>query len=157
MFVEAIDIISYVSKELTESVTAYKKDLRALPASALANSPGGSARSPYDFTYEVVVVNERAAKRLTGEDPGPWPYTSWVTAPDEWQDIDRLCAALDDTATILIDGMGNEPFRKVSVGGEEKAAFQLIAFLSMHVMYHSAQLNMIQAMLGDDVMHWMED
>ena len=153
---EAIDIISYVSKDLREAVDLYKKDLRALPEAALSTSPGGTARSPLDFSYEVIVVNERGAARIKGEDPGPWPYTSWVTAPAEWRNLDKICAGLDRSVESLIEGIGSDPFRKVAMGGEDKAVFQALLFFNMHIMYHAAQLNLIQAMHGDDAMHWME-
>jgi hypothetical protein len=36
----------------------------------------------------------------------------------------------------------------------ERPAYALVFFVSMHTMYHDAQLNFIQCLAGDGQMHW---
>ncbi len=148
------DLRDHAVKQLREAVAVYKSDLLALPVDALGVSPGGAARAPFDFTYEVIVVNQRVVSRLKGEDPGPWPFEGWATAPADMRDATKLIEALEATANDVDAALVGDIRRPVAMGSETKEAYQMAYFAGMHVMYHDAQLNQIQGLLGDTEMHW---
>ena len=60
----ATTLKSFLRDRIAKGCNRYIDDLEAMPEEMLARSPGGSARTPYDFTYEIVYVNRRLTKRL---------------------------------------------------------------------------------------------
>src|SRR5512147_753859 len=92
----------FLAERMTSAARLYVQDLEALDESMLAHSPGGAARGPYDFTYEVVFVQRRIAKRLRGEDPGPASFEGWMTAPDEFMDKARAMAEVKSTVDEIV-------------------------------------------------------
>jgi hypothetical protein len=148
----------HVSEELKGWGASYVQDLRAIPVDALGAPMMGQARTPFDFTYEVAMVNRRMAARFRDEDPGPWPAEGWMTAPQEFREleaaaqnllssVDEFLAAWDslDDDAIWVD-------RKV--GANEIAYGKMATMALIHISYHDAQLNYIQQLLGDMEMHW---
>lgn len=146
-------------QNLREVATMYTKDLDALPHDALAASPGGKARSPYDFTEEVVVVNDRFAQYLAGNDPGPWESTGgWMTCPLEHQDKEAIKARLTATVDAIANALDSTPDDQLLVekdfGGWKMTPLKVAHFAALHTTYHNAQLCYVQALQGDDENHW---
>jgi hypothetical protein len=149
-----------VIKEKLESVKAdYAKDLAALPHEALEVGPGGSARAPYDFTYEVVVVNDRMANAIKGVANGPWPFDGWAVAPAEFRNRERAVAEI----TRSLDGMiatwsalgEDEIDREItSPTGAKATPLDFALMCVQHTGYHDAQLNYVQTLNGDMDIHW---
>lgn len=138
---------------------AYAKDLAALSHSALDASPGGTARAPYDVTYEVAAVNNRMATILRGENPGAWPFESWAVAPAEFRDPERAVAELNASVNAVIDAIGKIDdsdllTERTLPSGRTDTPFGLAHFSAMHTTYHDAQLNYVQELSGDMAMHW---
>lgn len=152
-----IDVKDYAESSLRGARDRYIQDLEALTADQLDASPGGSARSPYDFTYEVVIVNRRFVNRLRGETPPPWPE-GWIVAPSEFRDkataIAELRASVDEIFAEVDPVPAAEYDRAVPVSDGSMTTFALVCFVANHIMYHGAQLNYVQALLGDESMHW---
>lgn len=150
----AVDLTKKAISDLETAKAVYAKDLEALAEDQLQVSPGGSARAPYDFTYEVVIVNQRTARRIRGEDAGPWPFESWAVAPDDFKSKAVAQAAIESSIQEVIDALQGEATKVVPTPQGEKTRFELASFAAMHTMYHDAQLNYLQALLGDAEMHW---
>lgn len=141
---------------VTGSRDAYVHDLSAMTHEQLMDGRGG--RIPYDFTYEVAFVNRRVASRLRGEDPGDWPFESWVTAPAEFRNkeaIIRDFSAAIEEILAAYDAMSDEQIMGDVVTSEGRTpVLEMMHFASIHTMYHDGQLNQLQAQAGDMEVHW---
>jgi hypothetical protein len=149
-----------VLERLTQARHFYTNDFNALSHDQLATSPGGKARSGYDFTFEVITVNNRIATQLKGEDPGEWPFgDDWATCPAEDQDKEQLLAqfhASVDQLVTLTESMPDDKLEASFMSGERETSFAKMGlFAGLHMMYHCAQLSYIQAIHGDEKFHWM--
>lgn len=150
----ATDIKSHIAKRLESAGSVYVNDLQALSEEALTRCPGGVARSPYDFTYEVIFLNKRIVTRLTGGDPGPFPQDGWMMAPSEFKSKDQCIADLEQSVKDVLDAWNAIPDDKVCEAFGPASALDLASLSATHMSYHDAQLNYIQAMNGDAEMHW---
>ncbi len=151
------DLLKWTRDAVTETKDRYIKDLSVMSEEDLLFSPGGKARTGFDFTYEVLLINRRIAKRLKGEDPGPMPWTfgeGWLTAPPEWQSKEKLISEYSQSMDELYAAIGDDAFRMVQLPTQEQTVFELVNFCCIHNNYHEAQLNYVQSVRGDDTVHW---
>lgn len=136
----------------------YLCDLKAMSHEQLSLQPAEGARCAYDFTFEVVALNERFAKRFRGEDPGPWPFEDWVTAPENWHSPENAAKAFEDSMADLrkaFDAIPEEKFfERITLPNGETSFEELCRILVSHLSYHDGQLNLIQIMTGDSKVHW---
>lgn len=148
---------AFFRSQLEETLVGYLKDFDALTHEQLDVSPGGKARTAYDFSYEIAVLNERFAKRMQGIDPGDWPFEGWVVAPTDHRSKDRMREAIANSNDSLLKAWDELPaaemFRPIATKTGETNPLQLASFASIHTSYHDAQLNYLQALHGDDQMH----
>lgn len=136
---------------------AYAADLQFVPADKFDASPMGKARSPLEFTKEVVSFNFGIAQRLAGEEPlsaeARKAISDSMTTPETAaqafnQSISNLREALTkSTEERLAD--------KVKVPWDDAMRLGALVMMGInHVMYHDGQLAYIQSLYGDDDMHW---
>ena len=155
---EAIAVKELISKQLESARDRYIKDFDAIDEPALGQSPGGVARSPFDFTYEVSFVNKRIAKRLRGEVPEVVDMTGWMRAPEEFRSkgvaIAEFKASTDEVITAWKAIPEGELTKKIELPGGDSSPFNMATLCLGHVTYHDAQLNYLQSLTGDDEMHW---
>lgn len=148
----------HAQKAISGAGARYSQDLKALTDEHFSNSPGGTARTPADFTYEVVMINQRIAKRLRGEDPGPFNFEGWMTAPPEFGMRDEAVQKFDASISEIVDALEKTPedqmLRTIVTPSGETSPFDIVTFCAMHINYHDAQLNYVQSLLGDMEMHW---
>ena len=152
-------IKDFIREQIVSAKSDYAKDLEAMTHEQLGTRPKGSARSPYDFTFEVVFVNKRIAKRLRGETPEPVPEDSgWMTAPDSFQNKEQAKKEMDDSMQEILDAFDKVPAddlgKTIQLPASETSAFKLGYFAAHHANYHDAQLNYIQSLNGDEKVHW---
>lgn len=144
-------------KGLNQAVEFYKSDLRALTQDQLTTVPMGKARRACDFSWEVVEVNLRVAKRMAGETLPP-PGDDWTVCPPEHAETEKLVAAIEDSAAKLTEafkGVGEEgALKEIETPTGPRTPLEMLSFASMHMMYHDGQLNLLQSMHGDSEMHW---
>lgn len=146
-------------KAIEQATAFYHKDLEALSEEQILNCPGGSARKPIDFTYEVALINRRIAARLIGAEPPAAPEgDDWWIAPDEIRSKEGILAYMAESSAALLEAARSlseeEASKMVGTPGSERPAFALANFAAMHTMYHDAQLNFVQSLAGDLAMHW---
>lgn len=145
-------------ERLENALRDYLDDLNATDEAVLASSPGGAARSPYDFTYEVAFVNRRVAARLRREDPGPWHRESWLTAPPEFCTKAEAIKAVEQSGNDVLSGWDNWPDdsldEKIPLPNGETTPIDMANLIARHLVYHDAQLNYCQALSGDSEVHW---
>lgn len=142
---------------LRHAFEVYVKDLEALPEDAIIKSPGGKARTVADFTYEVIEVNDKLCAVMRGEETGPWPE-GWTVAPDHLNSKSALIEAFRAAAdrTLAAAESYDESGMTEPIEGPRgpTTRFQRFQFMSMHTMYHCAQVNYVQCLMGDDAWHW---
>jgi hypothetical protein len=146
-----------VREGLEGSLTRYHQDLQSIPADKFGECPGGCARSAADFTKECVDVNLRVAQMLRCEPVEARPWNGWPKAEGELKEKEPACAAFKsagDTLLASFDALGDDLEKVIKGFRGEQPAFQLAMFAGMHIGYHDGQLNLLQAMYGDDEVHW---
>jgi hypothetical protein len=152
----------HLEKGIREAGDTFVKDLEAMPQDVLDRSPGGTARTPFDYSYEIAIINKRLAARLRGEDPGAWQFADvkWVTCPAEFRDKDKMVSFVSESfneihrAWSAFDEANLE--KPIVLPKGETTALELGAMAFSHAVYHDGQLNYAQSMSGDDEMHWQD-
>ncbi len=151
------DIQAFFSKEIDSAKSLYTSDLEAMSEEQLASSPGGVARTPFDVTYEVVYVNRRIVKRLKGEDPGAFPE-GWLKAPDDFKTkaaaVRELQQSMDEVKAEWERLPSSDLEKPIATQGSDTNPLSMVHLCVIHAMYHDAQLNYLQAIMGDAEMHW---
>lgn len=135
----------------------FLQDLENLPADVFDKSLGGKARTVADIVYEVRLTNERLYRDLLGQPSAEQP-NAWVTAPEEVRTKEASIHAFQTSCeqlVELIERMSPEQLEEVVPGvlGEASRADHCRS-MTVHLWYHSGQLNFIQTLLGDSDMHW---
>jgi uncharacterized damage-inducible protein DinB len=150
---------SLVLEGLEMARSVYLKDLAALSDEQLMNSPGGVSRAPVDFTYEVAVVNRMFIKRVQGNGEPMQTPEGWVTAPDNMKSREAIVAEYDSSMADLIAAVEAVPDDQLLTTFETprgpSCPLNAAQFMVVHNMYHCGQLNYLQAIHGDNDMHWM--
>jgi hypothetical protein len=148
----------HLRNEIVEHSGMFIADIEASPEEMLGRSPGGVARCPFDFVYEVAFVNIRITVRLQGEDPGPWSPIPWTKAPAKFASKERAIAYLKDSVAGLLAAWDQLPEhdleKKIPTASGETTPLELGSLAGAHAMYHDAQLNYIQTLSGDADIHW---
>jgi hypothetical protein len=132
-------------------------DIRALSQESLNVSPGGSARAPYDYIYELVVANDRAANALNSIKNGPWPFENWAVAPSDFRTIETASSEMArsmDGILLALQSMGDDDKSFLISDATSTPPVQIAFKCVEHMRYHDAQLNYVQALSGDDKVHW---
>jgi len=147
-----------VRQSIERSGKRFLQDADAISDDKFAVSPGGTARSAADFTYECTILNHRFAGILRGETPAASKNDGWLTATGEATVKSTALAAFkvsSDDLLAAFDLLKDEELDKLVPGlGGPIPAYAFALFAGAHVNYHDGQLNYIQALNGDDEMHW---
>lgn len=158
----ATTVKSLALKHLNYAKDFYLKDLAQIPDDKLSAPIQGCARTPYDFTYEIVVVNNRVANTLNGKPNEPWPFEDgWATAPEEFKNRETASKEFEASIQAIIEKLESmsdeEAAEEFTPEGRDEptSAGAQGDFIALHCMYHCAQLNYIQQLCGDMKMHWM--
>jgi uncharacterized damage-inducible protein DinB len=143
---------------LLRALTFYTNDFKALTEDGRGKPCSETARTAYDVTYELAVVNEEWNRRLNGKESSPFP-DGWIKAPAEFQNEEAALARLTETTNALAESIGNlkdEDFDKeIQMGPMKWTYFDLVSIAVGHMMYHNGQICFIQTLHGDTEMHWM--
>lgn len=153
-----MDIKAHIEERLVRGLELYVKDLEAIDETDLLRSPGGNARKPIDFTYEVAFVNRRISSRVRGITPPEWTFDGWIEAPEGFLDKQTIIKELKESTEEVISLWRALPAEDVEKEIETPtgptSALKLMSLCATHLVYHDAQLNYLQSLLGDDEMHW---
>lgn len=152
----------HLGKGIKEAGEAFVRDLDAMPQEVLEKSPGGVARAPFDYSYEIALINRRITKRLRGEDPGPWQFADvkWVRADSEYRDKNKMLELVKQSFEDLLaawDDFDEANLQTpIQLPKGETTALELATMAFSHCVYHDGQLNYAQSISGDDEMHWQD-
>jgi hypothetical protein len=154
----AQDIKAFFAEQLVSARDFYAKDLGAMSDEDLGRSPGGSARTPYDFTHEVAIINRYIAQRIRGEDTQFPGGEGWVIAPPECRSKERAIADITSSVNDVIAAWNALPegdiLKPIMLKNGQTNALEYVYMCASHTGYHDAQLNYVQAMRGDMEVHW---
>ncbi len=153
-----IDLTVSVSDALKGVTNLFLKDLRALPEDSFDRSFGLKTRTIADIVHEVNLVQDHIGLTIRGEELFDWPE-GWITAPDNQRTKEAVIAAFEKSSALIIKTVEELTYedlerRIVNEHGEQNV-FQLCRHITIHLWYHSGQLNYIQTILGDDAWHWL--
>jgi len=149
----------FFQKKIESARDLYIKDLESMSQEDLGKSAGGAARTPFDFTFETVFVNKRISTRMRGETPEAMSGDDgWMTAPTEFCDKAKAVAQFKDSMDEILTSWSKVDEAKllepIALPSGETSLANLALFACVHNSYHDAQLNLIQAINGDDKIHW---
>jgi hypothetical protein len=144
---------------LKETVRSFIQDIEALPEDALSSSPGGAARSPSAIIAECAGFARMVRANLLGETherPGEEAEAAAMAGMTK----EAALSMVRDASDALLEtwnGLPSEDLSKMVPGfGEDLPAYVMVGYVSQHFAYHDGQLNYVQAMRGDDKMHWSD-
>lgn len=147
-----------IAQNMRDAGKRYHEDLLAMNASDLESGPGGAARAPLDFSYEVAYVNDRIAARFRGEDPGPFarPEGGWVCAPAEIRTKEQVAELIKDSTEKMASAWESldDIHRTIETPGGNTTMLEMALLGCIHLNYHDGQLNYVQSLKGDNEMHW---
>jgi uncharacterized damage-inducible protein DinB len=136
----------------------FRQDLEALPEDAFAKKFGPATRTVADIVYEVTLVNDHVGMVLRGEEPFQWPEGGWIKAPEDFQAKAVVLDAFEKSSqriTATVEAFTEEQLEEtVQTEDGETTRSERCRFMTLHMWYHSGQLNYIQTLLGDDGWNW---
>ena len=146
------------AKSLKRAIYLFRQDLEALPEDAFDKDFGPVTRTVADIVFEVNMVNDHVGMVIRNEKPFDWPDGAWIKAPEDFRSKDVVIAAFEAstqkvlaTVCALTDQELDAKF--LTDEGETDRA-ERCRFMTLHLWYHSGQLNFIQTLIGDDGWHW---
>lgn len=156
-----VDYKAHLTGFLRQATDFYMKDLRVLTQDQYANSPGGCARSPRDFTAEVAGINAYMARRVLDANAQPATEEERAGMLVKVANLEAGADAIHVSSEALLAAI--ETADDAILGAEMMApwgapttVYAMCHLCASHVMYHDAQLNYLQGLGGDDQMHWFE-
>lgn len=129
-----------------------------MPEEAFGTSLGGKARTVADIVYEANLVNDHLGLVVRGEPAFDWPDEGWIRAPENLRAKATVIQSFDDSSGRLVEALeslSEEGFlQRILTEEGETTPFERCRFATLHLWYHSGQLNFMQTLLGDDGWHW---
>jgi hypothetical protein len=139
--------------------SSYIKDLQCLTEEDLARSPGGQARAPFDYTYEVAYANNRFAARLRGDRVEKFPE-GFITLPEQYKTKQAAVDFINGSTDAFLAAFNQVPdedlLKPIVLESGTATALEYAMMCANHMSYHDAQLNVVQTMKGDLAVHWSE-
>jgi hypothetical protein len=146
------------ARSLDRAFTIFSQDLEALPPEAFTKRFGTVTRTVADIVHEVNMVNDRAGMEMRGETPQTWPDGDWITAPEGLDTKEKVIAAFESSRKKNVETSGaysaEQLDEKITTEDGETTRAERCRFMTLHLWYHSGQLNFIQTLLGDTAWHW---
>lgn len=152
-------IKQFFATNIESTKTSYIGDLEVMTEEQLASKPGQAGRCAFDFTYEVALINRRFACRIRGEAPPALPAGGLIQSPDDYRSkaaaIEDIRSSFEEVAAAWAALPDDQIFREIVLeSGEKSSPFDYAYMCCYHGAYHDAQLNLLQAMNGDQEVHW---
>lgn len=153
-----MDTKTIAANGLKSACKRFKQDLEALPEEAFTKTFGPATRTVADIVYETNLVNDHIGMVMRGEEPFKWPEELWIKAPEGFCTKAAVIEAFTRSTEKIfatIDSFSSEELESpLETEDGESTRFAQCAHMTLHVWYHSGQLNFIQTLLGDAAWHW---
>ncbi|MEQ1821278.1 MAG: DinB family protein [Fimbriimonadaceae bacterium] len=140
----------------------YCKDLKAMTDEQFVCAQPGKARSASALTADALSMAIYATNLLTD------PSTEFQMEADmnrlvgEMTTIEEAVRVVSETGAALSQAIGSASDEKLAEimtppwGGPSMPMFLFVNIAANHLWYHDGQINFIQAMNGDEAVHWMD-
>lgn len=153
-----MEVTTIPARMLRNSCGLFLKDLEALPAEAFTRKFGDKTRTVADIVYEVNLVNDHIGMFMRGEPPFEWPEGAYIFAPEGFKDKDMIIEAFKASSERIVSTAASYTDEELEAPlltdeGQTTRA-ERCRFMSLHIWYHSGQVNFIQTLLGDDRFNW---
>ncbi len=146
------------ARVLKNAFKLFLQDLQALPEDACDKSFGKATRTVADIVYEVNLVNDHVGMVIRGEKPFDWPEDGWIKAPEDFRTKEAVVGGFEKSSAKILETVSaysdEELAAKFKTEDGETTRDERCRFMTLHLWYHSGQLNYIQTLLGDDAWHW---
>jgi hypothetical protein len=153
----SIDLALTTSGALNAACRVFLNDLESLPDDAFDKCFGGKSRTVADIVHEVNLVNDHVGLTIRGEELFDWPK-GWITAPESQRTKATVIEAFKKSSEMtmsMVAGFTPEDLEKpITNEHGESNVFHQCRQMTLHLWFHSGQLNFIQTLLGDDTWHW---
>lgn len=154
-----VDARGYLAGWAMGLADMYAKDIRALPEDKWTATFGGCTRPASDLTADALSLMQWTTAKMKGEEAD---HMAMMEALGP-KCADKASAEAELHATVGAFGEALRAASDDTLNAEVMPAWQMPAPLFIianiavsHLWYHDGQLNYIQALLGDDKVHWME-
>ena len=147
-----------LTDQLQMNAYLYGKDLAASSDEVMSSCIQGCARNPLSFTTEAAGFNMLCSKLIRGETVSD--MQGEYAKHSEYDTKEKAAAFLQesvDTLVKTIAEVSDEDLHKevTAPWGQTMPAYKMAFMASWHMGYHDGQLNYVQALHGDDAVHWM--
>ena len=153
-----MDAKTIAANGLKSACRLIEQDLQALPEEAFDKSFGAKTRTVADIIYEINLVNDHIGMVLRGEQPFDWPEELWIKAPENLRTKQAVVESFERSSNGIVatvEAFSPEQMEETIKTDEgETTRYERCRFMTVHMWYHSGQLNFIQTLLGDDAWHW---
>jgi hypothetical protein len=153
------DLKKILTNQLEQVVKGYVSDFGHIPEDKRNVVPMGKARTPHDFTVECVGFNKWAARTIRGEPADPSKKEERQAFLDSLSTSELAINALNQSVAEITTALSNltdeDLAREITMPwGSPAALCEAPITAAFHMAYHMGQINYIQALYGDDQMHW---
>lgn len=152
-----MDVKTIAANGLKRACSIFLQDLQALPEEAFTKTFGGAARTVPDIVQDVILVNDHVGLTVRGEELFDWP-DGWIKAPPEMNSKAATIAAFERSSKQIIETVdlytAEQLEEPLQTEDGDTNRFERFRFITLHLWYHSGQLNFIQTLLGDAEWHW---
>jgi hypothetical protein len=142
---------------LKNACKLFMTDLQALPEESFTKSFGPATRTVADIVYEVNLVNDDVARVMRGQEALDWPE-GWVKAPEGFNSKEVVVEAFRLSSERTMETAGSfsdeELESTIETAEGDTTRAERCRFMTLHIWYHSGQINYIQTLMGDDGWHW---
>jgi hypothetical protein len=154
----AMEMQTVATKGLARAFKNFATDLEALPEDTFTKNFGPKTRTVADIVYEVNLVNDHIGHGLRSEEAFDWPEGDWIKAPVGFDTKEAVVNGFKKSSEKILQTVGaytdSNLEEKVPNEGSETTKGERCRFMTLHLWYHSGQLNFIQTLVGDDGWHW---
>jgi hypothetical protein len=148
----SFDLKAHLASILDACATSWKATLAGHADEWFVKPVAANVRSVADICYETLLINQRLARRIRGEEVGPMP--GFPPCPEELRTREAMANAMVASVEELLEAVGGDPEREIVMpNGDRETAYSLAEFASSHMYYHLGQVNFVQVQYGDRTFH----
>lgn len=156
-----LDARAYLSGWLVALVQMTSADIKAMPADKWATTYGGCTRSAQDVVAETINLLNWTTQAMRGNviagTEEAYPASTRDICADQQGAIDALAIAGKEFGAALAEASDETLSETIMAPWQMPAPLFTLAHIAVsHVWYHDGQLNFMQALLGDEKVHWMD-
>lgn len=156
--IQGVDARTYLGGWATALAQMTGADIKAIPADKWEATHGGCTRSAQDISQEIVALLEWTTNALKGNVAPDYTAQAKADCSTQERAVTALNQAVENFNAALAAASDEALNTEVMPPWQMPAPLFILANIAVsHIWYHDGQLNYIQALLGDEKVHWMGD